>query len=135
MSMLKNFLLSIFSLFLVFLFLEINIRIYSYNKKNEKDIIEQYICQYDSLLGWRGIPGYYDDFCGLFNSKGFRDREHSVPKSPYKKRILILGDSFAWGFNVRDSDSFPRVLQNMLGENYEILSFAVPGYGTDQELL
>ncbi|MEK6871332.1 MAG: SGNH/GDSL hydrolase family protein [Nanoarchaeota archaeon] len=52
-----------------------------------------------------------------------------------KKRVLVLGDSFAYGFGVNDSDTFAVRLQENLGENYEVIPLAASGFGTGQELL
>lgn len=71
------------------------------------------------------------------NSDGFRGGEITA-KRPDTFRILVLGDSIAWGYGVGFEDSFPRQLEEMLNENldanFEVINAAVPGYGTDQEL-
>ena len=51
---------------------------------------------------------------------------------------MILGDSFAEGYNVEYEELFSTLLQNSIGEvskNFEILNCGVSGYSTDQELL
>jgi lysophospholipase L1-like esterase len=62
-----------------------------------------------------------------------RDREHSYQRENDAKRILVIGDSFAWGYGVEESERFSQVLENRL--NVEVINAGVSGYGTDQELL
>jgi len=75
---------------------------------------------------------------GSINSHGFRSPEYPVKKPEGRKRILVLGDSFAWGFNVANEDMFSRVMEKKLrAANIEvdIMNAAVSGWGTDQEYL
>ena len=73
----------------------------------------------------------------LTNSRGFRDSDWSREKPAGTSRIVILGDSMAFGLGVEQDQTFPSVLENMLqreGERYEVLNMAVPGYNTLQEV-
>ncbi len=93
--------------------------------------------KYDKELGWFPISGeehYYTGSRKIFvknNSVGFRDRDHG-PKG--KPRIIFLGDSFVWGYDVEQKERFTEKLQKLLPD-YEILNFGVSGYGSDQEYL
>jgi lysophospholipase L1-like esterase len=49
------------------------------------------------------------------------------------ERILVLGDSFTWGYGVEESERFSQVLEKSL--NVEVINAGVSGYSTDQELL
>ncbi len=96
---------------------------------------------YDAQLGWRNIPGWESMTMGkllTINSKGLRDREYEWEKPSGTKRILVLGDSFAWGYGVADSEIFTEVLERELagGEpSWQVLNSGVSGWGTDQEYL
>lgn len=96
---------------------------------------------YDQMLGWRNIPNWHAETFGrrlTINSKGLRDREYAVKKPVGTTRILVLGDSFAWGYGVSDEDIFTEVLEAKLNDhnrNYEVLNTGVSGWGTDQEYL
>ena len=63
-----------------------------------------------------------------FNSLGFRGENFSK-KDPGVFRIIALGDSLTYGYGVAETDTYPRVLQNMLREKYrvEVLNFGVSG--------
>ena len=60
-------------------------------------------------------PGYRDGF-GQLNSFGLRSPEVAVPKPAGVIRILLLGDSFTFGFKSRDEDVFARQLEARLRE-------------------
>lgn len=96
--------------------------------------------KYDSLLGWAHEPGQEgvfetEQFRTLvrINQKGLRDREHSYERLNDSGRILVLGDSFAWGYGVEESERFSQRLETSLG--VEVINAGVSGYSTDQELL
>ena len=76
------------------------------------------------------------------NSTGMRgSTEHAVQPSPGVRRILILGDSFAFGYGVEDSDVISAVLSSMLNGSapesprYETINLAVSGFGQAEELV
>jgi len=74
------------------------------------------------------------------NSLGIRDREYQIPKPQGTFRILILGDSIAYGLNLKRKDIFSKSLQELLNSaqhkiNYEVINAAIPGYNTMQEYI
>ncbi|MEO7191332.1 MAG: hypothetical protein ABI051_09770 [Vicinamibacterales bacterium] len=58
-------------------------------------------------------PGYSDSAARL-NSFGLRSPEVAVPKPAGTPRILVLGDSFTFGFRAAEEDVFVRRLENRL---------------------
>jgi hypothetical protein len=48
---------------------------------------------------------------------------------------MILGNSFAFGSFISDSETLPAILQQKLGSEYEVYSLAMPGWGIDQMFL
>jgi len=98
--------------------------------------------EYDSLLGWKNNPNAEGMFVTpnsttlvKINSKGLRDKEYDYYKPEGTKRIIVLGDSFAWGYGVEVRERFTEILKDKLPSNYEVINMGVSGYGTDQELL
>lgn len=96
--------------------------------------------KYDSLLGWAHQPGQEGVFetpqfrsVVRINEKGLRDRSHPYERQGDTQRILVLGDSFAWGYGVEESERFSQQLEESLGA--EVINAGVSGYSTDQELL
>lgn len=100
---------------------------------------------YDTLIGWKLKPNITNkkditnesknNILVNTNSKGFRGKEeYSYSKPKNKVRILIIGDSFSFGTDVNDNETFPYYLQKML-PNTEIINMGVAGYGNDQMLI
>jgi len=96
---------------------------------------------YDRLLGWRNIPGRKSTTFGqplTINSRGLRGPEYPFEKPAGTRRILVLGDSYTWGYGVADEELFTKLLEEKLvadGRAFEVLNCGVSGWGTDQEYL
>jgi lysophospholipase L1-like esterase len=95
----------------------------------------------DPNLGWRLREGWRGPFVlphrttrVEISAQGLRDDEISPRPGPGRRRVLLLGDSFAWGFGVEREEMFDRILEERT-PGLEIVNESVPGYGTDQELL
>jgi len=106
-------------------------------------IVRSFI-RYDPLLGWSLIPGasITTDVTerGIHNhididSLGLREREIAVARPPGRRRILIVGDSIAFGTGVDVGERFSDLLGHRLGDDVEVINAGVPGWGNDQELL
>jgi len=74
------------------------------------------------------------------SSQGIRDYEYAVKKGDNVYRIIILGDSVAFGWGVKLEDTFAKYLERLLnsegqGKIYEVINFAVPGYNMLQEVI
>lgn len=68
------------------------------------------------------------------NSAGYRDLERTVAKPPGVRRVLSLGDSFAWGASVEFEDAYPQRLERNLTrrrrEPWQVVNLALPGMNT-----
>jgi hypothetical protein len=70
------------------------------------------------------------------NRFGMRWPDVTLEKPPRRRRIAVLGDSFAFGAWASTIDkSFVGVLQAGLQKRYEVLNFGAGGYGLDDEEL
>ena len=89
-------------------------------------------------LDYRGASRSFWDYAGASNKEGFRDRDHAVAKPRGVYRVVVLGDSIAAGLKVeRFEDTFPPRLEKLLNEKglrAEVISLAVSGYNTQQEV-
>ena len=65
------------------------------------------------------------------NSYGFRDAEPDLSKT---NRIVALGDSFVWGYDVDYGERFTEIVAAQL-PSWDVVNLGVGGYGTDQEYL
>jgi hypothetical protein len=95
---------------------------------------------YHDRLGWMHTPnqtGRFDhpDFSVqvAINSHGMRDSEYGTARTA-KRRLLVLGDSFGWGFGVEHAQRFSELIESAHAD-WEILNASVSGYGTGQQLL
>ncbi|MDM8531901.1 SGNH/GDSL hydrolase family protein [Anaerolineales bacterium HSG25] len=100
-----------------------------------------------TMTGWRGKPnyqttvateGYTHDLA--LNSEGMHDTEHAKVKPDDKFRILLIGDSFVQAVQVVEADTSHQQLENWLNQQagadrFEVISGAVGGWGTGQQLL
>lgn len=72
------------------------------------------------------------------NSRGMREsREYRTEKEPSTLRIVGIGDSGMFGWNVEQGENYLDVLETSLSRRegaYEVLNLAVPGYNTYQEV-
>jgi len=96
--------------------------------------------KYDPTKGWISKPNIRDAM--VFknkilntNSKGLRGyKEYSFSNDHNKLRILLLGDSFTFGDEVSDTETYAYYLQKSLPDA-EIINMGVHGYGHDQMLI
>lgn len=92
------------------------------------------------VRGWalrrnlQGITVFRDKILST-NSRGLRGTaEHDYKKRSGFMRILIFGDSFTFGDEVGDDETYPAYRERKL-PGAEVLNFGVHGYGHDQMLL
>jgi lysophospholipase L1-like esterase len=80
---------------------------------------------------WEGIPVH-------INSHGLRDHERDWPKPEGVYRVLCLGDSIPFGWEVRLEDASPKLLEARLqagGDRpYEVINAGVLGWDLPIEL-
>lgn len=100
----------------------------------------------DPLLIYELTPGSAVSKQGIYykiNQAGFRDDEFADPVANPKQadeyRIVVLGDSVAWGWGVDMTQAWPQVLERSLvnaipGKRVTVYNLAVNGYSTPQEV-
>ncbi len=81
---------------------------------------------------WREIPV-------RINAHGLRGPDFPLEKPAGVTRILVLGDSYAFGYMLPEEESFPAILQRMLDGRYgpgrmQVINAGTPGYGMPREL-
>ena len=99
----------------------------------------------DPDLGYVLTPGYSGELVRSefhtpfqIGQAGLRGRD-PAPLQNNTVRILVLGDSQAWGFGVTDSQTFSVLLEESLAQRFperdiQVLNAGVPGYGTADQL-
>jgi hypothetical protein len=94
---------------------------------------------YDPSKGWMPKPNVkdlkvFDNKILNTNSKSLRGKREFSYGRDGRLRILILGDSFTFGDEVSDDETYSSYLQEML-PNAEVINMGVHGYGHDQMLI
>ena len=75
---------------------------------------------------------------GEFNSDGLRDHEYQPAKPRDVYRIVVIGDSLAFGLKVTLEETYAKRLEKKLNERegvakkYEVINLGVPGYRISQ---
>ncbi len=90
-----------------------------------------YLFQPGQTYNWEGIDV-------AINSRGFRTGEFETPAPANTFRILNLGDSIAFGWEVAEADTYGEQLEAALNEqsdglNYEVLNTGVPTWNPEAE--
>ena len=124
--MFKKILLIFFSSIISLIFCEILVR--SFYPQN---VNGSYMEQNESGL-WilKNNYRYYDHFNGetyIYNTGNLRNRITNNLKNK-KEKILILGDSFTFGYRLNDQDTYISKLQNLF-QDYYFINSASPNWG------
>ncbi|MBN1405713.1 MAG: hypothetical protein JW946_04270 [Candidatus Omnitrophica bacterium] len=146
-SLFHNIILFVLSIVISFLVLSCILRIffpiYSPNAKSKHK--NDNFFEYSSKYGWfhkKNISTWIEtqEYATkvYINNKNLRGKEHPYEKPKGAKRIIVLGDSFAFGLGVEDEETFSYKLEQLFkanGENVEVVNMGVDGFGTTQEWL
>lgn len=86
-----------------------------------------------------GVRGVFRGKPVEINSLGMRDVERPLAKRPGAFRIVVIGDSHAFGWGVRREEGLAAGLEERLNEGldpsrFEVWNTAVPGYNTVQQV-
>jgi hypothetical protein len=88
----------------------------------------------DPVLGWRYRPGY-TSATDAVTIQGLRGRRLYPERArPGVTRVAAFGDSFVYGNEVSDSDSWCAIVERS-APAIEVLNYGVGGYGIDQAYL
>jgi hypothetical protein len=114
-----------FSLFLLMLFLTL-MAVEFYFKV--------FFVQSDGFRYTLASQNWYDRYWHE-NSLGYRDQEWTSDRLAGKRKVMVVGDSFAAGSGIADpADRFSNQLDRLLGEDYVVFNVASPGWDTIDEV-
>jgi hypothetical protein len=114
-------------------------RVASYNRsllRNAPSNISYFVA--DERLGWTIGPSRVSrDGLYASSAEGIRSDRAGVAyaSSAPPHRIAIVGDSYTFGLEVPFAQSWGRLLEERLGDGFQVLNFGVDGYGVDQAYL
>ncbi len=137
-NLLKNILAIVFGVLIAIIIAEILLMIF-FPQHLITD--KRFSTEFNENYGWYNVPDFYHEQRSVdtgkkiffkHNSKGLRsDVEHDYESSA--KRMAVLGDSYVYGSQLDQEETFPYYLQSL--SDYEILNFGVPAWGPDQSYL
>jgi hypothetical protein len=89
----------------------------------------------DPVLGRLPKPGIvvHEPFAGTFSIGEHSVRLNRNPSVAERPTVLAVGDSFTFGQDVGDFDSWPAALERLLG--YRVVNGGVNAFGLDQTVL
>ncbi|MGC9328471.1 MAG: SGNH/GDSL hydrolase family protein [Candidatus Hinthialibacter sp.] len=100
-----------------------------------------YVADTDPHIAFRMRPHYSDFVYGAqvsINANGLRDYDYPYEKPAGVKRILVLGDSVAFGYGVDMEKTFAKQWEKALQETHksawQVINSGVPAYTTVQEM-
>lgn len=92
--------------------------------------------RYSEVYGWEPQPGRYHEYGGAItiNDRGYRGPRLPIPRAADRRRVVVLGDSIAFGLYVGDGETYAARLAARRPD-LEVANLAVQGYGPGQSLL
>jgi hypothetical protein len=119
-SALQNVSLSFYTLAFLLLILELAFRLF--------------VARSDTLSNLLASRNWSERYFRPINSLGYRDAEWTPAALAGRTRVVVLGDSFAAGYGIRDiEDRFSGVLGRELGEDFAVMTVADGGWDTGHE--
>jgi lysophospholipase L1-like esterase len=91
-------------------------------------------------IGHEHTPNTHARLMGVdvaISSQGLRDREFAMAPPPGRTRILMLGDSLAFGWGVPQDKTSSKLLEQRLleaGHDAEVINTGVGNYNTEMEV-
>lgn len=146
-KIISNLLILAAAVIVPFMALEIALRLFFpiYAPQFVPEKVNEPFIAFDPELGWfhkRDFTAWIESkeykTRAYLNRRGTRGKLYDYAKPEGVRRILILGDSLAFGLGVNDDETFPAVLEETFRENgeaAEVINLGVNGYGTVQEFL
>jgi hypothetical protein len=92
--------------------------------------------RYSEVYGWEPRPGQYVEEGKriTINAAGYRGEALPAEPAPSRRRVVIVGDSVAFGLYVGDRETYASRL-DAGSDAVEVANLAVQGYGPGQSLL
>lgn len=133
-AILFRFTAVLISLLIVALFAEVAVRLFGPRPVED----EKYrFCRFDHELGWAPLENVtYADKGVLVHQNQFGLRapdDIQLKNTSGRKRVLVLGDSYVWGFGATQEELFTA--RQVYRTDDELINAGVSGYGPDQEYL
>ena len=95
--------------------------------------------EYDATVGWKNAANINtvpkDQGRVRTNSQGMRnDADFALEPVPGRPRLMIVGDSYSFGFGVSNEETYAYELARLMPD-WDVMNLAVSATGTDQHYL
>jgi len=148
--------LGLFYLVAVFLLLEGSLRLYyaatdkvpphfDYSLRKEWEWVKQRAIdgnasfnerfEYDPWIGWNNRPNINTEEIKTNAQRMRNEKEFSKEPEPGRGRLLIVGDSFSFGYGVSNPQTFAYQLADQYLPDWDVMNMAVSATGTDQHVI
>lgn len=139
----KTWLLKIFALIFIPLFffalLELSFRLLGYQargsylkKVDRLVVLDNFYLDRDGI--YKARPNFNWEPGVMINTDGFRSRPFSTPSFSNQTRIVIISDSFGWGYSAKPlASSFPDLLG--ADPRFAVFNLSIGGTGPEQYAL
>lgn len=120
------------ALVVALLLAEVGLRISGYSPLSGHHSGGQHVREVDDAREIALVPGYTGVFADVevtYNALGYRGRSHGTAP----RRVVVLGDSIAYGLYLRYEQTFGAQLDQRLGET-DVFTLAVFGWDTVNEV-
>lgn len=151
MRKLNRIVLLFVGIILASIFLELFMRATSIPLPDFSDGIYDFPCYRASDVSWIALKqnatctlhskiSAFPDSIIKTNSFGLRNGDIQIQKRPGSTRLLFIGDSFTFGFGVKESESFPSLIQKYLSSAVpntpiEVINAGMPAVGSGRYYL
>lgn len=94
--------------------------------------------EFHSSLGAVPKPNYHYKDCCIeirHNALGMRGDEFDMKQAKKRPRLITVGGSTTYDVGVSDSETWPQRLQELFGDDAEVLNFGIPGHASPQHVI
>ena len=79
------------------------------------------------------MPGRYR-FQYMTNELGHRGKAVPISNTYPHPMVVVLGDSYTFGYGIADGEEYPTLLQDKLGARFGVANLGMGGWGLTQEI-
>jgi len=141
-----NLIKGLLAAFIIIIALDVILRFYLYAKTGRSEYIRHFtvsfnapsqlrmkseLIQYNNY--YKFTPGNYQFLSGgnfdyRINKYGLRGKDFPLQKPAGVVRVCALGGSTTFGNNVKDGETYPACLQEILSRKYEVINCGLPSF-------
>ena len=91
--------------------------------------------EYDPWIGWNNRANRHSGDVKINAEHMRNEKEFKAGPHPQHKRLMVLGDSFSFGYGVSNEQTYAAQLAGNYLQDWEVLNLSVSATGTDQQII